>query len=179
MHDVLLVNRCKGGDRDAFRRIYEKYRNDLLILTTAFCGDVNVAEDAVHDTFVKFAESVRDFKITGSLRAYLAACAANRVRDLIRARRSRTLRPARQNLAPADSNDPSRIIVCNEQLQQLSFALGKLPDNQREVVVLRTFGQMRFTVIAASLGVSVNTVKGRYRYGIGKLRSLLNGELEK
>ncbi|MHC4743024.1 MAG: RNA polymerase sigma factor [Planctomycetota bacterium] len=176
MYDLVLVNRCKNGDRDALRRIYEKYRDDLLILATALCGDINVAEDAVHDTFVKFAGSVGDFKVTGSLRAYLAACAANRVRDLMRANRRRSHRAEPQDF---DSADPSQIIACNEQLRQLSFALGKLPEEQREAVVLRTFGRMRFTVIAASLGVSVNTVKGRYRYGIGKLRSLLNGELEK
>ncbi|MHC4543563.1 MAG: sigma factor-like helix-turn-helix DNA-binding protein, partial [Planctomycetota bacterium] len=79
--------------------------------------------------------------------------------------------------APLDMSDPSRLIVCNEQLRLLSSALARLPYEQREVIVLHIHGQMRFRVIAKSLGISVNTVKGRYRYGIHKLRSFLNSEI--
>ena len=179
MQDMLLLMRCKQGDRDGLRRIYEKYRDGLLILAIALSGDVNISEDAVHDTFVKFAGSVRNFKLTGSLRAYLAACVANRVRDLVRTRRNQACSLEQHRLSSVDLNDPSRAVICNEQLERLSSALAGLPHEQREAVVLRTYGQMRFSVIAKSLGVSVSTVKGRYRYGIGKLRSILNGEVRK
>ena len=179
MQDMLLVIRCKRGEMEALRRIYEKHRDDLLIVATALCHDGNVAEDAVHDAFVKFAGSVRDFRLTGSLKGYLAACVANRVRDLMRARRRRLGSPEQGRSASADLNDPSRIVICNEQLERLCAALGRLPDEQREAVVLRTYARMRFTVIAESLGVSVDTVKGRYRYGISKLRTILNGESER
>ena len=81
--------------------------------------------------------------------------------------------------APMDLSEPNRSIVCNEELQQLSSALAKLPDEQKEVVVLRIHGQMRFRAIAESLGISVNTVKGRYRYGIRKMRSILDSEMAK
>jgi RNA polymerase sigma-70 factor (ECF subfamily) len=64
-------------------------------------------------------------------------------------------------------------------MRLLSSALAGLPDEQREVIVLHIHGQMRFRIIAKSLGISVNTVKGRYRYGIRKLRSILNSEMEK
>ncbi len=179
MEDRLLVLRCKRGSRYALRRIYEKYRDYLLILAVALCHDVNLAEDAVHDVFVAFAQRLEKFELTGSLKAYLAACVANRIRDLMRNRRNKTV-PLEQNCSAAlDLAEPSQRIVCNEQLQQISSALAKLPDEQREVIALRMHGQMRFRAIAKSLGISVNTVKGRYRYGIGKLRSILNSEVEK
>ena len=54
MEDSLLVFRCKQGSRDALRRIYEKYRDYLLMLAVALCHDENLAEDAVHDAFVGF-----------------------------------------------------------------------------------------------------------------------------
>jgi RNA polymerase sigma-70 factor (ECF subfamily) len=78
-----------------------------------------------------------------------------------------------------DIIEPSRTIVCNEDLQQLSSALAKLSHEQREVIALHIYGQMRFRAIAQSLGISVNTVKGRFRYGINKLRSILTSEVEK
>jgi RNA polymerase sigma-70 factor (ECF subfamily) len=181
MVDRLLVTGCKQGSRDALRRIYEKYRDSLLILAIALSHDVNVAEDAVHDVFVAFAHNFADFKLTGSLKAYLAKCVANRVRDLMRTRQSQTKALSSEQACSAclDSSGPSRLIVCNEELQLLSSALAKLPHEQREAIVLHIHGQMRFRTIAKSLGISVNTVKGRYRYGIRRLRSILNSEIEK
>jgi len=152
-----------------------------MILAIALSHDVGLAEDAVHDVFVAFAQNIASFKLTGSLKAYLARCVANRVRDLMRARHSqaRALNSQRVCSAGIDLNEPSRLITCNEELLLLSSALAELPDEQREVIVLHIHGQMRFRIIAKSFGVSVNTVKGRYRYGISKLRSILNSEMEK
>jgi len=177
MVDRLRVTRCKQGSRDALRRTYEKYRDSLLILAIALSHDVNVAEDAVHDVFVAFAENFASFELTGSLKAYLAKCVANRVRDLMRKKQSQPLGPEQACSAPLELSEPSRLIVFNEELRLLSSALAQLPYEQREVIVLHIHGQMRFRIIAKSLGISVNTVKGRYRYGIRKLRSILNGEI--
>jgi RNA polymerase sigma-70 factor (ECF subfamily) len=179
MVDRLLVTGCKQESADALRRIYEKYRDSLLILAIALSHDANLAEDAVHDVFVAFAENVANFKLTGSLKAYLAKCVANRVRDLMRTRQSRTKALSSEQACSAsrDSSEPSRLIVCNEELELLSSALAKLPHEQRETIVLHIHGQMRFRIIARSLGISVNTVKGRYRYGIRKLRSILDSEI--
>ena len=158
MEDRLLVLRCKQGSRDALRRIYEKYRDYLLILAIALSHDVNLGEDAVHDAFVVFAEKLERFELTGSLKAaYLE----------------------QDCTAASDLSEPGGRIVCNERLQQLSSTLAELAHEQREVIALRIYGQMRFGAIAKSLGISVNTVKGRYRYGIAKMRSILNSEVEK
>ena len=178
MEDKLFV---MGSKRDAgavLRRIYDKYRDYLLIVAIALSHDVNLAEDAVHDVFVAFAQALDKFELTGSLKAYLATCVANRVRDLMRSKQGQTVSLEQAGVVPHDSSEPSQAIVCNEQLQQLSSALTKLPQEQREVIVLHIHGRMRFGVIANSLGISVNTVKGRYRYGIGKLRSILDSEVQ-
>jgi RNA polymerase sigma-70 factor (ECF subfamily) len=179
MKDRLFVMRGRQRSTDDLRRIYEKYRDSLLILAIALSHDVSVAEDAVHDVFVAFAERFADFELTGSLKGYLATCVANRVRDLMRRKRSHAISPERSNPGAADLKEPSHRLICNEELRLLSSALAELPHEQREVIVLHIHGQMRFKVIAESLGVSVNTVKGRYRYGIRKLRSLLNSEIQK
>jgi len=179
MVDRLLVNRRGQASKDVLRRIYEKYRDNLLILAIALSHDVNVAEDAVHDVFVAFAQNFAGFKLTGSLKAYLSKCVANRVRDLMRKKQgqARALGPKQSCPASVDLSEPSRLIICNEELRILSSALAELPHEQREAIVLHIHGQMRFRVIAKSLGISVNTAKGRYRYGIRKLRSILNVEI--
>jgi RNA polymerase sigma-70 factor (ECF subfamily) len=143
---------------------------DRLLVTRCKKG----SRDALRRIYEKYG-----FELTGSLKGYLSKCVANRVRDLMRTNRSRAkaLSPEQANSVEQDSSEPSRLIACNEELQLLSSALGELPYEQREVIALHIHGQIRFRVIANSLGISVNTVKGRYRYGIRKLRSILNGEI--
>ena len=177
MTDSLLMTRRKQESRDALRSIYEKYRDSLLILAIALSHDANIAEDAVHDVFVAFARNLESFKLTGSLKAYLSKCVANRVRDLMRKKKSQTFNPQQASTEPQDLSEPGSLIICNEELRLLRSALVALPYEQREVIVLHIHGQMRFRSIAKSLGISVNTVKGRYRYGIRKLQSILNSEI--
>ncbi len=173
----LLAGRHREKDADALRRIYDKHRDGLLVLAIALSHDVHIAEDAVHDVFVAFARNFADREFRGNLRAYLGTCVANRVRDLMRKKRNQARAAEGDSPEPANTNEPSRRIICNEELRLLSSALADLPEEQREVIVLHIHGQMRFRVIARSLGVSVNTVKGRYRYGLRRLRSILNGAL--
>jgi RNA polymerase sigma factor (sigma-70 family) len=179
MKDKQSVNKHNQKNKDVLCGIYEKHRDSLLIIGIALSNDVNIAEDALHDVFVEFAGRFNDFKFIDNFKAYLNKCVANRVRDLMRVNRNRERILDSQQSSPksSDNFDPDRLIVCNEQLQLLSSALTQLPYEQREVIVLRMHGQMRFRVIAKSLGISVNTAKGRYRYGINKLRSVLNGKI--
>ncbi len=55
LEDTLLKLRFNRGDRDALRRIYEKYKDDLLRLAIALLNDVSLAEDAVNDSFLTFS----------------------------------------------------------------------------------------------------------------------------
>lgn len=178
MEDRLLVRLCKEGSTDAFRQIYENYRELLVTLAIALSHDVSVAEDAVQDTFVAFAEDLANFELRSNLRGYLSTCVANRVRDIVR-RTVRVVAFDEKMLKPKHLTDPSKVIVCNEELEQLSSALATLPREQREVIVLHVIGRVKFKYIAESLELSVNTVKGRYRYGIRKLKSILDSEIRK
>jgi RNA polymerase sigma-70 factor (ECF subfamily) len=58
----------------------------------------------------------------------------------------------------------------------VAAALARIPDEQREVIVLRIFEGLSFREIAAVSGQSINTVASRYRYGIEKMRALMEGE---
>ena len=77
------------------------------------------------------------------------------------------------------ANGPSQSIICNEELQQLSDAMAQLPYDQREIVMLHYQAAMTFKAIAESQGISVNTAKSRYRYGLDKLRLILDNEAKK
>jgi RNA polymerase sigma-70 factor (ECF subfamily) len=78
----------------------------------------------------------------------------------------------------SDKNGPDRAILCSERAQRLTHAIAELPDEQRQVIILRLKGDMKFRDIAKLQNVSINTIQGRYRYGLDKLKSMLNGEVE-
>ena len=176
MEDRLLVLRCRHGGIEAMARIYRKYRKDLLILAMALLNDKAAAEDIVHDVFVAFAEGARTFRLTGSLRAYLMTCVANRARNHNKTKRPQDAPHTGQSRDRHATQGPVEHLVCNEQLRRLAEAMDKLPYGQREILMLHMYGGLSLRAVARTRGLSANTVMSRYRYGIGKLRGLLNGE---
>ena len=179
IEDELLKWRFKCGSKEALSRIYEKYLNNLLTLAMALLNDTGAAEDIVHDVFVSFANSAESFKLRGSLKSYLGTCVINRARDRIRTKQRQSTRPDKIDLISPEENEPDQSVICSEESRRLNDAIAQLPDLQREVIILRLKSEMKFKEIARLQSVSVSTVQGRYRYGLDKLRSLLNGEVEK
>jgi len=177
VEDRILIWRFKRGSREALQRIYEKYVVYLVTLATALLNDVSTAEDIVHDVFVSFAQSAERLRLQGNLKAYLATCVVNRVRDRVRSKRQRTSSLDEAQSICSQTDGPELSAVCSEELQQLSRAIARLPYEQREVLMLHVHGGMMFKHIAKSQQVSINTVQSRYRYALEKLRSLLNGEM--
>lgn len=179
LEDKLLVWKFNRGNRDCLRIIYEKYKDDLVTLAAALLTNVGAAEDVVHDVFVSFIKSAETFRLTGSLKGYLAACVANKARNKNKADRRRTGTPLDKTDPVTDSSGPESSAIFGEELSRLSEALGRLPYEQREVLILRAYSGMKFRAIARHQNVSVSTVQGRYRYAMDKLRSMLNGEVKK
>lgn len=174
--DRKLIRQLKNGDKDALRILYLEHKNFLLTLANALLHDSTLAEDVVHDVFVKFIRNIDKFHLTGSLKGYFAVCAANEARGLLRKRKHR-IQPS-VLAAEAQAKAPPCPIEAEEEVERIRVFLATLPDEQREVVVLRIKAGLKFKDIARLQQVSIPTVQGRYRYGIDKLRSLLNGETE-
>jgi len=137
-----------------------------------------LAEDVVQDVFVAFIGGAPQFRLTGSLKSYLATCVANRVRNANRDRRRRGQVGLDEIRSVAsESVRPDQWAICSEELERVARAMALLSYEQREVIALRLQGALRFRQIAELQGVPIKTVLSRYRCGLGKLRSLLNGEV--
>ena len=177
IEDELLKWKFKAGSEEALQRIYEKYRDYLLTLVMALVNDSGLAEDIVQDVFVAFAQSRGTFKLRGSLKSYLATCVLNRCRDRIRARKRRPLSLDEDAPLQSEFGSPDRRIMSDEQSRLVADAMGQLPSEQREVIALHLNAAMKLRNIARLQNVSLSTIKGRYRYGLQKLRAALNGRL--
>jgi RNA polymerase sigma-70 factor (ECF subfamily) len=178
VEDKLLIWKFKQGSREALRRIYDKYNGHLLKLAVVLTGDIDTAEDIVQEVFTNFAQSADRFGLSGSLKSYLITSTLNCVRNQRRSKHRRRI----DNLDKAEHIEstekrPDQWAVLSEYLELLSNAMACLPYEQREVIALRMEAKMTFRQIAGLQKTSISTINGRYRYGIEKLRSLLNSEV--
>jgi RNA polymerase sigma factor (sigma-70 family) len=175
--DQLLKWKFKRGSDEALTLIYEKYLDSMLTLAMGLLNNAAAAEDVVQDVFVAFARSRGSLQVWGSLSGYLAASVVNRVRDY--QRRQRRHASLQAGLRPAsEPTGPEQAVILTEQAQLLARAVADLPEEQREIVLLRLKAGLKFREIAKLQQISVNTALSRYRYGLERLRSLLDGEVE-
>ena len=153
-------------DLDQVQRLYELHGRALLAYACAFLRDPSDAEDVVHQVFLRLLRGGATVTITSA--GYLFHAVRNGALNHIRGRsREVELNGEAQWL---ESPSGSR-----ETALALQSALRALPEEQREVIVLRVWGQLTFEEIGGVVDISPNTAASRYRYGLAKLKEIWHG----
>ncbi|MBI4582298.1 MAG: sigma-70 family RNA polymerase sigma factor [Planctomycetes bacterium] len=171
--DRELVRQLTAGDAGGLVGIYEKYKDHLLTVACCLLGELAAAEDVLHDVFVTLAAGSARLRIGDNLRGYLVASVANRARDQLRRVQRGPMVLAEVDDSVGDAADPLTRLGESEEAGRLHRALAGLPYEQREAITLHLKGEMTFKEVARHQAVSINTVQSRYRYGLDKLRSVL------
>ncbi len=179
LEDKLLLWKFKRGSSEALERIYDKYETYLITIATALLNNTHAAEDVLHDFFISFVKSSDQIKLNGNLKAYLATCVANLARNRIKRMQLEPIALDGNDSIESAALEPDLLAIQEEETAILNQAISQLPYEQKEVIVLHLQGNLRFTQIARLRSTSVNTIRSRYRYGLEKLRSLLNSEAVK
>ncbi len=179
LEDKRLIWELKQGNKDALRQIYMEYKDTLLTIAASLLHDTYAAEDVLHDVFVSFASMVGGLELRVSLRSYLISSVVNRVRDRFRKKKHHMVELDKAGQISSDLKNPEQSAVFSEQSQLLADALFQLPLEQRETIIMHLNGGMKFKEIADVQRIPINTVQGRYRYGLDKLRTILAGESKK
>ena len=177
LEDKLLLWQFKQGSNDALEKIYEKYEIYLITIATALLNNIDTAEDVLHDFFISFVQSSEKIKLNGSLKAYMATCVANLAKDRIKRKKIEPVAIEDSYSIESNNSPPDLLAMQAEQAIMLNSIFSQLPYEHREVIVLHLQANMKFTQIAKLRNTSVNTIRSRYRYGLKKLRSLLNGRI--
>lgn len=157
------------GEEAAFGELYRDYRARLYQYALSLVRHREAAEDAVQDAFLGWARQVAAGKPPRQAAPYLYASVRNRCLDPLRRRPEVALEDAGVELIAAPAGDEERIGL-RHALNRLLLAL---PEEQREVVVLRSWHDLDFAAIAALQGTPVNTAIARYHYALAKLNKEL------
>jgi len=170
--DLELLQRYRSGDREAVGLFYRRYCRPLYLYACSLTRDPLRAEDVVQQAFVRLLEL--NPAAIGRVRGLLYVIARNLIRDEQRRESaSRKYYPLLETDPPAGAGDPS---VGADRLEALSRALHRLPEEQREVVILKIHGDLTFAEIAETVGIPEPTAKARYRYALEKLGGLVEKE---
>lgn len=171
--DKKLLWRLRAGEREAFEQTVLQHYQSVARQLYLLCGDFDTAADLTQETFVEAWRSLPAFRGESSLRTWLHTIAV-RVWHRTRVQRpQRNIEP--QPASPVDS--PENALEQVLQVETLTCALRRLPDTQREVLVLCYRQEMSHAEVARALNIPVGTVKSRLHEGLKHLRRLL-GPLE-
>jgi len=179
LEEKRLIQELKRGNKEALRRIYMEYKDNLLTIAVSMLHDTYAAEDVLHDVFVSFAGGIGNIQLRGSLKSYLTASIVNRVRDQFRKKKHHMVGLDEAGQFASDSDGPVRSAEFGEEAGRLTDALARLPLEQRETIVLHLNAGMKFKEIAQMQKIPLSTVQGRYRYGLEKLRTILKERAKK
>lgn len=173
--DAGLMRRVQAGEADAFEQLYERHAVRAFRVARSVIGDVQRAEDAVQEAFLKIWRGRANFRLeTASFQAWAMSIVRNSAIDLMR-HDAASKRPAmtKEGAETVEEGQPASltdVVVGRDQAAALRESLARLPAAQAEAIGLAFFGELTHVEIAEELGLPAGTIKGRIRLGLEKLR---------
>ncbi|WP_052338424.1 RNA polymerase sigma factor [Luteimonas huabeiensis] len=174
--DEALMQAYAGGRASAFEALYARHRQRLYRFLLRQLRDPALADELYQDVWQRVIAARADWRPDAGFASWLYRIARNRLADHWRAARHRPPPPqdAESRLARVPDDDtPETTLDEHERRARLQAALDELPDEQREVVLLRLEQELTLEEIGAVTGVGRETVKSRLRYAMDKLRGRL------
>lgn len=179
--DQALLNSYLQGDRSAISRLIERHTRRVRDYIRMMVKDNDVADDILQETFIKAVRVIDEGRYTdnGKFLSWILRIAHNQVIDYFRAQKqNRQVNESNAGynvlgtLRFAEKNVEDRMVADQIEADVRSL-VEMLPDEQREVVMMRYFSGLSFKEIAEQTNVSINTALGRMRYALINLRKMI------
>ena len=172
MDDVTLIKECSLGNAKAQRALFDKFAPKMLAVCMRYLKNIDEAEDALQDGFVKVFQKIPEFKMEGSLEGWIRRIMVNNSLDAIRRNKKQLLEDDVDSVQHKVSFTDFHFD--DMDLQYLMKIIQSLPDGYRVVFNMFAIEGYSHKEIAETLGVSENTSKSQY----SRARALLRDKLE-
>ena len=186
MDDAVLLARFNAGEVAAFAVLLERYKRPMYNFLLRSVGQPQTAEDLFQEVFARVLERSREFEGKSKFSTWVYTIARNLCIDHSRRmkhRRHRSLdaplggdeggAPSLLDHTPNPSPETDRRASAERLRERLAQAVQALPEDQREVFLMRQLQQLPFAEIASAVGISENTAKSRMRYALTRLQAAL------
>jgi RNA polymerase sigma-70 factor (ECF subfamily) len=177
--DTDLISRAAGGDPSAFQALVERHRSMVYRVAYQFAGNHHDAEDIAQEVFIKVYRSLDSFRQDAQVTSWMYRIVMNACIDHRRRQRPAIAAPfgeeAEQRMlnTPEDTPGPEDRAYAGELGQVLESEIGRLPNGQRIVFVMRHHQGMKLCEIAEALGLAEGTVKRQLHAAVHRLRQAL------
>ncbi|HEX7667131.1 MAG TPA: RNA polymerase sigma factor [Polyangiaceae bacterium] len=184
--DEMLMIRYQRGDRSAFGLLVKRHQSPLYNFAFRQLRVQSAAEDVVQEAFVRVVQNAAEFKHEARFTTWVYTITRNLCIDQMRKRALRR-HASLDDAKGADSDGPTlgeqtadkkanveREATGDELKARIAQAVDELPDDQREVFLMREVSNLPFKEIADITGVPENTVKSRMRYALERLQAALS-----
>jgi len=182
LNDQDLVQAYIKGDQSAIESLITRHRSKVYTYIVLTIKNQQLAEDLFQETFIKVIQSLRGgkYKDNGRFLSWVIRIAHNLIIDHFR--KEKQMNSISNDDTEVDlfnsrkfsDKNIEEIIVSSQIKSELRTLINELPSDQREVVLLRHYGELSFKEIADQTGVSINTALGRMRYALINLRKMIN-----
>jgi len=179
--DYELIQRFINGEQSCFEHIIKRHKNKVFAYISLYIRDQALAEDIFQDTFMKVIQSVKSGKYqdNGKFISWVMRIAHNLIIDHFR--RIKQMNTISNDEYESDLFNSRKLAdstieddIIKRQIQKdIRNMISHLPDDQREVVILRHYAGLSFKEIAEITDVSINTALGRMRYALINMRKIM------
>jgi RNA polymerase sigma factor (sigma-70 family) len=179
--DQELIGRYLAGNQSSLEQLIRRHKNRVYAYILMIVKDKELAEDLFQDTFIKVINTIRSgsYKEEGKFIQWVMRIAHNLIIDYFR--KAKRI-PIIENGEDYDIFDRVRIpvesveqrLIIDQIHEDVKKLIEYLPREQKEVLIMRHYGDMSFKDIAEQTNVSINTALGRMRYALINLRKLVN-----
>ena len=179
--DYELVEEFVNGRQSSIEILIHRHKRKVFNYIMLMVKNEQLAEDIFQDTFIKVIHSLKEgkYKDNGRFISWVVRIAHNLAIDYFRKEKQMNMLSNDDcvvdifNSKKMSDKNVEEVIIQEQIRSDIRRLIDQLPEDQKQVILLRHFGELSFKEIAGQTGVSINTALGRMRYGLINLRKLI------
>ena len=185
MTDKDLVHLYQKGNESAFTELLNRHKDKIYSTIYYLVNNRELAEDLFQEVFIKIIIKLKEKKYNeeGKFLPWAVRVAHNLVIDHFRVNNHMRMVHDKENFShfdvmPEKSRNAAEEMMHNEKIEHIRTIISKLPEHQREVVILRHYGGLSFKEISTTLNININTALGRMHFAVIEMRKMMTGKSE-
>lgn len=179
--DNILVERFRHGDEGAFNLLVERHKREAYFIALRLTGSHEDARDLAQDAFIRCYRSLEQFRGESSFRTWLYRIVVNLSLNYLKSprvsRRAEWPESGPEELPGGDRDeDPMAALERRQRVGQLRQAIARLPVRQKQTLMLKVYGELKYDEIAEVMRCPVGTAKANFFHAVKRLRALLGDD---
>lgn len=172
--DEALIRQAQQGDHDAFGRLVERYYRAAYASAYGVLGNSSDAEEIAQETFVQVFQKLDRLREPGAFTSWVWRIARDTALKHIR--KHKRIRPVAETPEVESEDRPHSPLIAAEEKEQLLAALGEIPEDMREALLMRYWEELEYEEMATRTGVSAAALYQRVCRGLKRLREVIESQ---